>query len=409
MLENNTGIIIETQNWEKRTKQTEERLEREQALSSRLNLFQYLRLNNTYDLQLRRCIKGRTFQISSFYNTYLNMIPFTVIYHSLDVIWRHWKEEKTTSFTKYGDLCRPGKVASRRRSIRERLVASNRCVAAKPGLRIINILKAVAIKQVMRLGKDAHKWTCKDVGLWLTENGFDDHADLFAKQHKIDGGALLVLNEDDLRNPPLELKVLGDIKRLSLAIASLQRKHSRPTHLTLPNATNGHVKRKFVDQIDSVDGFVGQLRRRDFSDSDIDDDRPDVHPFSNISETGRTLISLVYAFSVFFVTSFVMVFVHDRVPDMKKYPPLPDIVLDNVPLIPWAFQMCEVTALILTAVLTTVLIFHKHRVIVIRRMAALCGTVFLLRCVTMFVTSLSVPGIHLECSGGTSKVRVNKL
>lgn len=337
------------------------------------------------------------------------MIPFTVIYHSLDVIWRHWKEEKTTSFTKYGDLCRPGKVASRRRSIRERLVASNRCVAAKPGLRIINILKAVAINQVMRLGKDVHKWTCKDVGLWLTENGFDDQADLFAKQHKIDGGALLVLNEDDLRNPPLELKVLGDIKRLSLAIASLQRKHSRPTHLALPNATNGHVKRKFVDQIDSVDGFVGQLRRRDFSDSDIDDDRPDVHPFSNISETGRTLISLVYAFSVFFVTSFVMVFVHDRVPDMKKYPPLPDIVLDNVPLIPWAFQMCEVTALILTAVLTTVLFFHKHRVIVIRRMAALCGTVFLLRCVTMFVTSLSVPGIHLECSGGTSKVRVNKL
>lgn len=60
------------------------------------------------------------------------MIPFTVIYHSLDVIWRHWKEEKATSFTKYGDLCRPGKVASRRRSVRERLVASNRCVAAKP-------------------------------------------------------------------------------------------------------------------------------------------------------------------------------------------------------------------------------------------------------------------------------------
>lgn len=259
----------------------------------------------------------------------------------------------------------------------------------------------------MRQGKDVRRWTCNDVRLWLKENGFDEHVELFAKQHKIDGNALLVLNEDDLRNPPLELKVLGDIKRLSVAIASLQRKHNRPTSLALSSGSNGYVKRKGVDQIDSIDGFVGNsgegLRRHDLVE-DSDDDRPDyVHPFSNISETGRTLISLVYAFSVFFVTSFVMVFVHDRVPDMKKYPPLPDIVLDNVPLIPWAFKMCEVTALILSVVLSTVLFFHKHRVIVIRRIAALCGTVFLLRCVTMFVTSLSVPGIHLECSGKVSK------
>ena len=257
----------------------------------------------------------------------------------------------------------------------------------------------------MGQGKDVHQWTCKDVGLWLKGNGFDDYMYLFNNEHKIDGKALLVLNEDDLRNPPLELNILGDIKRLWLAISTLQQRNN--ASLALPTGCNGYVKRSKVDQVDSlgrVNSNSSERRPRDFEDSD--DERTDyVHPLSNISETGRTLISLVYAFSVFFVTAFIMVFVHDRVPDMKKYPPLPDIVLDNVPLIPWAFKMCEVTALILAAVLSTVLFFHKHRVIILRRMAALCGTVFLLRCVTMFVTSLSVPGIHLECSG---KVRLRR-
>ena len=65
--------------------------------------------------------------------------------------------------------------------------------------------------------------------------------------------------------------------------------------------------------------------------------------------------------AVTILTSLVMVVVHDRVPDMKKYPPLPDIFLDNVPLIPWAFDMCEVTGCILLATWFVVLTFHRHR------------------------------------------------
>lgn len=105
-----------------------------------------------------------------------------------------------------------------------------------------------------------------------------------------------------------------------------------------------------------------------------------------------------YLFTVTWITAFVMVIVHDRVPDMKKYPPLPDIFLDNVPYIPWAFHMCELTGTVLCFVWLTVLVFHKHRFILLRRFFSLSGTVFLLRCITMIITSLSVPGIHLECT-----------
>lgn len=247
--------------------------------------------------------------------------------------------------------------------------------------------------------KDVRKWTCEQVGLWLQRKGFTDYTDLFRYEHKIDGKALLAINQDDLRNPPLQLKILGDIKRLWLEIDALQQPYNRP----ISRLPNGFVKRKNVDEIDSFQRsarYSGSWQIGE--DSDLEDRIDSVHPLSDLSETGRTLISLLYAFTVFFVTAFVMVFVHDRVPDMKKYPPLPDIVLDNVPLIPWAFKMCEVTALILGVVLGITLFLHKHRIIVVRRMAALCGTVFLLRCVTMFVTSLSVPGIHLECSGKVS-------
>ena len=38
-----------------------------------------------------------------------------------------------------------------------------------------------------------------------------------------------------------------------------------------------------------------------------------------------------------------------------------------------------------------------YRFIIMRRLFALTGTVFMLRCVTMLITSLSVPGEHLTC------------
>lgn len=120
----------------------------------------------------------------------------------------------------------------------------------------------------------------------------------------------------------------------------------------------------------------------------------------------RGVVSAFYATCVSFITAVVMTVVHDRVPDTSKYPPLPDLMLDNIPHIPWAFSMAELMIIIMGLILITVVLVHKHRWIVFRRFTAIIGTVFLLRCVTMLVTSLAVPGTHLKCDvrvGATSE------
>lgn len=70
-----------------------------------------------------------------------------------------------------------------------------------------------------------------------------------------------------------------------------------------------------------------------------------------------------------------MVVVHDRVPgeyslnlywiilDMKTYPPLPDFFLDNIPLIPWAFECCEFIGMAMFLCFLTIILFHKYRYI----------------------------------------------
>jgi hypothetical protein len=78
-------------------------------------------------------------------------------------------------------------------------------------------------------------------------------------------------------------------------------------------------------------------------------------------EKRKTLASVIYLFLTCLWTSFMLTVVHDRVPDMQKYPPLPDLILDNVPLIPWAFFATELIGLLLLITFIVILIFHKYR------------------------------------------------
>ncbi|KAL1780874.1 sphingomyelin synthase-related protein 1 isoform X1 [Sigmodon hispidus] len=253
------------------------------------------------------------------------------------------------------------------------------------------------------------RWTTKHVAVWLKDEGFFEYVDILCNKHRLDGITLLTLTEYDLRSPPLEIKVLGDIKRLMLSVRKLQKIHIDVLEEMGYNSDSPmSPMTPFISALQSADWLCNGEPTHD-CDGPITDLNPDQYQYMNGKnkhsvrrldpEYWKTILSCVYVFIVFGFTSFIMVIVHERVPDMQTYPPLPDIFLDSVPRIPWAFSMTEVCGMILCYIWILVLLLHKHRSILLRRLCSLMGTVFLLRCFTMFVTSLSVPGQHLQCTG----------
>lgn len=235
-------------------------------------------------------------------------------------------------------------------------------------------------------------WTNEQVAQWAKSEHLSKTIEELIIGEDIDGKCILCLEERDIHTfrdkYSYKLK-FGDIKRFWIAIRLLQRDHQNLANL-FSFHDSGHTPQQLHDivhlnDIDSNNRISPPLS--------IDGRATTIQP-----ELFKTFISLAYAFLVTWITAIVMVIVHERVPDMKRYPPLPDIFLDNVPHIPWAFCMCELTGTVLFIIWGSLLVVHKHRMVLLRRFFALAGTVFLLRCVTMLITSLSVPGTHLQCN-----------
>lgn len=236
-------------------------------------------------------------------------------------------------------------------------------------------------------------WNCSEAADWLKKEGFDENViDILCNINEVNGRCLLAINESDFSVEPLSTLKLRDRKCLYIAIKTLQRENQNlmlELGLTELASINLYATHAPYPKTEISEYFESERISPPASEDGCASKLP--------PEIGKALLSFCYVVVVTWITAFVMVIVHDRVPDMKRYPPLPDIFLDNVPHIPWAFDMCEVTGTFLFSIWLIVLLFHKHRFILMRRFFALSGTVFLLRCVTMLITSLSVPGAHLQC------------
>ena len=217
------------------------------------------------------------------------------------------------------------------------------------------------------------EWTAEDVSVWLRKNGFEQYVQQFRDEHKIDGKCLLTLTEEDLKSPPLLIRVLGDIKRLSIALRALQESNaelvmdlmSRPLVISSYDCHQSYrinrVNDKYLSKRLNRNSNHNYLPNNDSNGDELSPEltlqsEPQIKP-----ESWKALIAMLYFFMATWITAIVMVIVHDRVPDMQTYPPLPDMILDNIPLIPWAFGMCEVCGLILFIIWLGILVCHKHR------------------------------------------------
>jgi len=94
---------------------------------------------------------------------------------------------------------------------------------------------------------------------------------------------------------------------------------------------------------------------------------------------------------------FCIIVANDRLPDRKKYPPLPDFVLDNIRYTPWGAEAGEICLFMLLFMWIALLAVHKQRFIIMQRGFVLTGSLYLLRCLLILVTSIPVPDANKEC------------
>lgn len=200
-------------------------------------------------------------------------------------------------------------------------------------------------------------WGYDETANWLKKEGFDENViNILCNVNQVNGKCLLALNENDFTAEPLNTLNLRDRKCLYISIKSLQRENQNVmmelglVELASMNVYSAHTSYPKTE----ISEYYESER---VSPPASEDGRASKLP----PEIGKAFLSLCYVIVVTWITAFVMVIVHDRVPDMKRYPPLPDIFLDNVPHIPWAFDMCEVTGTFLFSIWLIVLLFHKHR------------------------------------------------
>jgi len=112
-------------------------------------------------------------------------------------------------------------------------------------------------------------------------------------------------------------------------------------------------------------------------------------------ERWKTCSAIVFVIINFIFTTASLSITHElRNPNL---PPLPDLALDHLPYHKWALDVSEILIMISTIVAALVVVFHKHRCILIRRICVIVGLLYGYRAITMIVTVLPSANRDYHC------------
>lgn len=265
--------------------------------------------------------------------------------------------------------------------------------------------------------KKVAQWSTRDVSDWLNREGMSEYVDTLSQ---VDGPALLGLNSLNFQTAPLSLVSSDGGQQLLERIETLRIETHIEAHKN--GNTNGHVgglpngTSKLLQN--------GMLGLKDFRREMVQIQIPtaDTPRTSFPTEWGKTGLAFIYAVVCFVTTTITISVVHERVPSKEHTPPLPDKFFDLFDRVEWAFSICEINGLVLVALWLIQWILLKHRYayalstytrgdfrlsadhslffrsIIGRRFFFIVGTLYLYRCITMYITTLPVPGMHFKCS-----------
>ncbi|XP_034040647.1 phosphatidylcholine:ceramide cholinephosphotransferase 1 [Thalassophryne amazonica] len=241
--------------------------------------------------------------------------------------------------------------------------------------------------------KKVREWTAEDVSCWLSDEGMQEYSDALSQT---DGAALLMLSESDFRGPPLSLVSSDGGQQLLAQLETLRIE----THMEAQKNghANGHVGGMPNGTISPQRN--GSSGKKDFRTDMVHIPIPTIEtvgsPFP--TEWAKTGVAFIYAVVCFVTTTVIISVVHERVPPKEHTPPLPDKFFDLFDRVEWAFSICEINGMLLVGLWLLQWILLKYRSIIGRRFFFIVGTLYLYRCITMYITTLPVPGLHFKCS-----------
>lgn len=197
---------------------------------------------------------------------------------------------------------------------------------------------------------------------------FSQFKKVYCEQHMVDGRIFLSLTDEN-GQPTLPVTNLNNHKQVMLVMQSLTSQNGVNGY-TQNGVKNGHV----TTTTTTTESATPQVKNGHANGNTNGHKNGHlVQCFEVVSTKNRKSIgrldpemwkfglSVIYVFFVHFLSTYCIILAQERLPDKTKYKPLPDMILDHVPYLPWAYRVTEGTIYLGFVVAISMLIFHKNR------------------------------------------------